>query len=207
MNLYDQLFPEDSYEGEEKVASRSMDYFGLRFDERVEKLAGIKDMASRAWEGIKSYHGKGWQELKGKGRLAYEKGDKGLKTKAFWRGTQPTVQAASAGEKAKSVGKGLLRYAPHAVAVGGGGYYTTKGHKKKAGVGDYMKRMWSGAELAHQGAKTGRSILGETLKNPETRAEGLGILARAAAPGAAMGAGGLAGGYALGRSGKKKKKK
>lgn len=68
MNLYDQLFPEDSnWSGEEKVASRSMDYFGIRFDERVEKLAGVADVAKRVGKGIQEFAESGLRDIQGKG--------------------------------------------------------------------------------------------------------------------------------------------
>jgi len=212
MNLYDQLFPEDSFEGEEKVASRSMDYFGIRFDERVEKLAGVKEVAGRGWQALKDFASSGVRDIKGKGTFNVRKGKPSYLGRS---GNEGKVQALRAWDKGGFSGRGL---AEQAISRGrgagklgllaspaiGAGYYATKGHKKKAGVGDYMKRMWSGAKGAHQGAKSGRGIMWYAIKNPETRAGGLGVLGRMAAPGAAMGAGGLAAGYALGRSGKKK---
>ena len=218
MNLYDQLFPEDSFEGEEKIASRSMDYFGIRFDERVEKLAGIKEVGSRGWQALKDFASSGVKDIRGKGTFNVRKGKPSYLGRS---GNEGKVQALKAWDKGGFSGRGL---AEQAISRGrgagklgllaspaiGAGYYATKGHKKKAGVGDYMKRMWAGAKGAHEGAKSSRNVYQALLKNPATRAEGLGAAARLAAPGAVMGAGGLAGGlaggYALGRSGKKKKK-
>jgi len=64
MNLYDELFPDDACGDDEKVASRSMDHFGIRFDERVEKLAGVKDVLNAGKEWVKKTHGKGVKRVK-----------------------------------------------------------------------------------------------------------------------------------------------
>lgn len=106
MKLYNELFPEDSYGyGEEKVASRSMDYFGIRFDERIEKLAGAKELASRGWEAIKSFGGSGLRDIQGKGTFNVRRGKPSLLGRS---GNEGKVQAMRALGGGGFSGRGLL---------------------------------------------------------------------------------------------------
>lgn len=144
MNLYDQLFPEDSFECEEKVASRSMDYFGIRFDERVEKLAGVADVAKKVGKGIKEFAESGIKDIKGKGTFNVRGGKPSYLGRS---GNEGKVQALKAWDKGGFSGRGLAeqtlsrgRGAGKLGLLGGAAaspfaasYYAGKrsGHKKK----------------------------------------------------------------------------
>jgi len=107
MDLYNELFPEDCGYGEEKIASRSMDYLGIRFDERVEKLAGVKDWATRGLAKARELGAKGWE-----------------KTKDYHRSIKSDFEAARTGkgpvEKVRGKGKhkGETRYTPTTYGAG-----------------------------------------------------------------------------------------
>ena len=141
MNLYNELFPEDSVvDYDEKIASESMNYFGIRFDDRVEKLAGFKDVASKGWAALQKAKGKA-RDLPGiKQFVDYHQGIGG-NVRAAATGRPYTGRASipgkadsiladlGAGGRILEAGKGLAKVLPHAGALGGAGYLYNK--KKK----------------------------------------------------------------------------
>ena len=137
MDLYNELFPEDCQWGEEKVASRAMDYFGIRFDERVEKIAGIAEMtaaaknfAGKAKGKFLDYHRSIGKNLSDMRTGAPEKvrvknpGKKGPKTKMMETKLTP-------GERVKSGLTAGAKMLPHAALLGGAGYGTYRAFSGK----------------------------------------------------------------------------
>lgn len=113
---------------EEKVAAEG----GKAARTLLEKAKGG---AKKLWEGTKDYHKGALKDIQGKGRLPYEVGKKSLKTRMFHPIGQklPTVKADSGKEKAQSVARGALKFAPHAAVAGaavGGGVHAYKKHNK-----------------------------------------------------------------------------
>jgi len=143
MNLYNELFPEDSVvDYDEKIASESMNYFGIRFDDRVEKLAGFKDVASKGWEGLKSMGRTGLQDIKGKGTFNVRGGKPSLIGRSGNEGKVEALRAFGKGgfsgrglaeqtvSRARGAGKLGLLASPAIAAAGVGGYAYNKKKKK-----------------------------------------------------------------------------
>ena len=140
MDLYNELFPEDGACGEEKVASRSMEHFGIRFDDRVEKLAGFKEEVGKkltqAGKYVKEKAGKGWEKTKdyhrgiksdfeaartGKGPVEKVRG------KGKYKGqTRSTPTTYTPGARAMYGLQAAAKTLPHAAAIGGAGFGAKK---------------------------------------------------------------------------------
>jgi len=87
----------------------------------------VGDAAKKLWEGTKSYHAGAAKDIVGKGRLVARKTKDGLKGQMFGdTSREGTIKAMTGGEKAKSVARGALKFAPHAAVLGGGTYAATR---------------------------------------------------------------------------------